>query len=147
MYDAAAFHNAPHGTYEDRPKWLAGHMNMLATPKVGIVGLSAEDRNILLEYQHEVQDGLQEMEDLVSRIVLLASHEEGDAAGGVHEALWDVEGDMEIYAPGNLIYENLRRARAAIDKYGDEARVALRIRTAPSAGKGTDPGTPAPHGL
>lgn len=128
MFSAAAFHSAPDGPIEDRPKWLAGYMNLLATPDGGLPGiLSAEDREILLEMQHDEIKALEAMEDLVSRVVLLATDDEATAARAMREALWDAEGYLEIYAPANLIYPALFAAKDAIDTYAETARIGLRV--------------------
>jgi|GEM_PF-5363668 hypothetical protein len=138
LYSAASFIRAPDGPIEDRPKWLAGHMNVLATPEEGLPGiLSAEDRGILIEMQFEWTDLLEAMEDLVSRVVLLATDDEATAARAMHEALWEAEGYLEIYAPGNLVYPALRAAQEAIDAYAAMARVGLRVPGTRAAGQVT----------
>ncbi len=128
-YDGAAFLNAPEGDYKDRESWLAGHPNVLSTPEEGLPGiLSAEDRGVLIDIEHEVIELLYEMEDDVSRVVLLATVEEADAARAIHERLWEACGLLEMYAPGNLAFPALNQAQEAIEAYAMAARVGLRVR-------------------
>lgn len=130
QYSAAAFLNAPSGPIEDRPRWLGGHMNLLATPETGVPGIiSAEDRGILLEMQRERMEMLEEMEDLVSRIALLSTDAEASAAQEMHEALWDAEGYFEMYAPANLGYPAIDSAKSAIEEFTAATRRGLRVST------------------
>jgi len=87
--------------------------------------------------QFEWTDLLEAMEDLVSRVVLLATDDEATAARAMHEALWEAEGYLEIYAPGNLVYPALRAAQEAIDAYAAMARVGLRVPGTRAAGQVT----------
>jgi hypothetical protein len=128
LYSAAAFLRAPGGTYGDRALWLAGHMNLLETPEEGLPGIvSAEDREILIDTEFEVTELLLQMEDDVSRVVLLGTEEEAEAARRMHEALWEAEGDLEMYAPPNLAYPNLDAAQTAIDAFVKACRLGLRV--------------------
>ncbi|WP_150118185.1 hypothetical protein [Cellulomonas sp. B6] len=130
LYSAAAFLNAPSGPIEDRPLWLAGHMNLLAAPEAGVSGIiTAEDREILLEMQQEIVEELDAMEDLVSRITLLSTEGEATAARGMHEALWNAEGYLEMYAPGNLAYPAIHSAEKAIAEFTAATRRGLRVST------------------
>lgn len=126
LYSAAAFHNAPEGT--DREVWLGGHMNLLATPEAGVPDiLSAEDREILVEAEFQVGDELEAMEILVSRMALLGSATEAAAARTMYERLWDVEGELEVYAPASHMYAALDAARPAIDAFSAAVRAGLRV--------------------
>lgn len=134
LYSAAAFLNAPEGTIQDRPKWLAGYMNVLSTPEEGLTGiLSAEDREMLVDFQMKVTEALEEMENVVSQVVLLGSDEEGDSARVLYDLLWDAEGWLEMYAPGNLMFPTLADAKEAIETYTAVARAGLRVPTATQA--------------
>lgn len=128
LYGAAAFLTSPDGTYDDRATWLAGHNNLIESPEEGLPGIiAAEERDLLIEKQFEVHDLLESMEDDVSRIVLLGTEDEAQAAKAMHEALWDAEADLEMFAAPNLAYDNLSKAQKAIDAFVAACRPGLRI--------------------
>lgn len=105
-------------------------MNVLSTPEDGLPGiLSAEDREMLVDFQMNVTEALEAMEDVVSQVVLLGGEREGESARVLHDLLWDAEGWLEMYAPGNLMFPALADAKGLIEAYTALARAGLRVPT------------------
>lgn len=112
---------------DDRSVRIPGHTTILLTPEQGIPGvIDKVSRSILVEAVEDAFERLDALEEVAAEIALVGTVEEVDSARALHEALWDVTGDLESYQAFDVAADAVERARAARDAFTSASRRALR---------------------
>jgi hypothetical protein len=128
LYSDCAFLTAKPGP---RSTWLAGHMNVLATPEEGIEGvLDAEVRAILVDSQLELSPKYDELSVLAAEVQVIGSSEEGALINDLIDALLTAGSNVEAFAPHEQAYDAVLAARTIRLEYIAAARKSLRVDSA-----------------
>jgi hypothetical protein len=112
---------------DPREERIPGATSILLTPDEGIPGVFDETtRAILVEAIEDAFERLDALEEIAAEVALIGTADEVTAASQPHEALWEVAGHLEVFAPFDVAADAVERCRAARNRFTDAARISLR---------------------
>jgi len=118
---------AAHLDPDERAIRMPGYTSILLTPDDGLPGVfDKTTREILVEVIEDAFERLNHLEETAAEIALVGTADEVSTARALHEALWDVVGWLETYAPFDVVADNVEHCRAARDAFAQAARAGLR---------------------